>query len=189
MYKYIYSNNSKTLHDENCKYASRISEEHIKSSASWFFFRSREMSFCKCCGYQAVLRENADIAAEELDDCAAILKENGIELEELIKFFRYYKGTMRYKHNVFYLHVSEDQWILDLGRGEITLLHNNYFYNKASNERHFCGGFHEQNLREKTFRSALETVEHYSFRQHVYNNEPTIVLNNLANNMQIVAMA
>ena len=44
-------------------------------------------------------------------------------------------------------------------------------------------------LREKTFRSALETVEHYSFRQHVYNNEPTIVLNNLANNMQIVAMA
>ena len=176
MYKYIYSNHSKTLHDINCKYANRIAEDHMKSSSSWFFFRNNAMNFCKCCGYQAVIRENVDIAEDEIDDCAQLLKDNGVELETLIKFFRYYKGQMRYKHKVFYLHVSEDQWILDAGAPQITLLHNNYLYNKAANERHFCGGFHVQNLRENTFISALETVEHYRFREHVYEKEPQVMI-------------
>lgn len=175
MYRYIYSNDSKVLHDKGCMYANRIKEEHAKEMSSWFFIRKNGMHFCKCCGYQALLRENADIADEEIDDCAKLLKESVITIEELIKYFRYYKGTMRYKHGVFYLHVYEDQWILDASNSSVTLLHNNYLYNKMSNERHFVGGFHIQELREDTFRCAFSVVEKYRFRCHESEAKQAVV--------------
>jgi len=171
MFEYIYSSSKKLLHTGECKYVKRITANHCRHTRSLFRSYGVGYNVCKCCGMESLLRQNAEIAENEIKECVDLLKANGIDANFLRDYFKYYKATMSYSHGSFYLRGKEDNWVLSLNGNDVVLLHNNYQYQRGTTDRHFVGGFHRQELSENTMRFAMRHAATYVFRHYLTSNE------------------
>lgn len=165
--KYLYDIEDNIIHDKSCKLARSIPDERLLYGNRYDNTKQK----CTECGVTAFLREGAkdfDAVKKYKELFEQMHLHDGIAREIYIEK----KMKSRAGTDGITFWYQDDSWkIKPIDRqGNVQLWHNNY-RQLAGGQREFLAGYHLQftNSDSISLRTALNTIETYSYESHIQN--------------------
>ncbi|MCC8072719.1 MAG: hypothetical protein LIO62_01130 [Clostridiales bacterium] len=163
--KYVYSNSDFVYHDRECGLAKKIPDEEFEMTSQF----SDDYTWCNSCYKFAIIRCGIQNDAKLFEQYAKYFKL--VKADKQLLHFLIVENNAKLwilSSNMMEFKVNEDSWRVSSRNGSLTLLHNNYHFDK-NDKRVLENTFHIQIENIKSFRLCVNHMVKYSFDKHTEN--------------------